>query len=69
MLGQVVLVVRAGVTPQQAVVDAVGLLGEGRPVNVVLNGAQLGGHAGYYYGYRYGYEQEAPASAASDPPR
>jgi len=62
----VVLVVRAGVTPQQAVVDAVGLLGEGRRVSVVLNGAELKGHAGYYYGYRYGYEQGAPASPASE---
>jgi protein-tyrosine kinase len=65
MVGQVVLVVRAGVTPQQAVVDAVSQLGEGRHINVVLNGADLKGPAGYYYGYRYGYEQATPAAAAA----
>ena len=71
MLGQVVLVVRAGVTPQQAVLDAVGLLGEGRHISVVLNGADLKGPAGYYYGYRYGYEHAArgPAPAAGEQPR
>jgi protein-tyrosine kinase len=36
-LGQVVLVVRAGETPQQAVLDAVERLGEGKRVAVVLN--------------------------------
>jgi protein-tyrosine kinase len=69
MLGQVVLVVRAGVTPQQAVIDAVGLLGEGRPINLVLNGAELRGPAGYYYGYRYGYGQEGPGAAAGEQAR
>jgi protein-tyrosine kinase len=69
MLGQVVLVVRAAVTPQQAVIDAVGLLGEGRHISLVLNGAELRGPAGYYYGYRYGYEQASPAAASGEQPR
>jgi protein-tyrosine kinase len=55
LLGQIVLVVRAGVTPQQAVKDAVGILGEDRHISLVLNGAELKGPAGYYYGYGYGY--------------
>jgi protein-tyrosine kinase len=36
-LGQVLLVVRAGVTPQQSVLDAVERLGGGKPLSVVLN--------------------------------
>jgi protein-tyrosine kinase len=55
ILGQIVLVVRAGITPQQAVKDAVGILGEDRHISLVLNGADLGGPAGYYYGQGYGY--------------
>jgi exopolysaccharide/PEP-CTERM locus tyrosine autokinase len=55
ILGQVVLVVRAGVTPQRAVKDAVDALGEGRRISVVLNSADLDGATGYYYGHRYGY--------------
>jgi hypothetical protein len=62
MLGQIVLVVRAGVTPQQAVRDAIGTFGEGRHISLVLNSAQLDGPAGYYYGYRYGHEHAEPAS-------
>jgi exopolysaccharide/PEP-CTERM locus tyrosine autokinase len=57
MLGQIVLVVRAGVTPQQAVKDAIAILGEGRRISLVLNSAELSGPAGYYYGYGYGYGQ------------
>ncbi len=59
ILGQIVLVVRAGVTPQQAVKDAVGILGEDRHISLVLNGAELRGPAGYYYGYGYGYGSNA----------
>jgi protein-tyrosine kinase len=55
LLAQIVLVVKAGVTPQQAVKDAVRILGEGRRVSLVLNNADLHGTAGYYYGYGYGY--------------
>jgi protein-tyrosine kinase len=69
MVGQIVMVVRAGTTPQQAVKDAVSTLGEGRRISLVLNEAKLDGPVGYYYGYQYGYglEQTAPpATAPSD---
>ena len=63
MLGQIVLIVRAGVTPQQAAKDAIRILGEGARINLVLNGAELEGPIGYYYGYRYGHELQ-PGSPA-----
>ena len=68
ILGQVVLVVRAGVTPQRAVKDAVDALGEGRRISVVLNSADLDGATGYYYGHRYGYGygEDAPAQPPGD---
>jgi exopolysaccharide/PEP-CTERM locus tyrosine autokinase len=62
MLGQIVLVVRAGVTPQQAVRDAIGILGEGRRISLVLNGAQVDGPTGYYYGHSYGHESDGDAT-------
>jgi protein-tyrosine kinase len=56
LFGQVVLVVRAGHTPQQAVLDAIELLGEGTQVNLVLNQALHASEGSYYgYGSRYGY--------------
>ena len=54
-LGQVVLVVKAGVTPHQAVKEAIATLGDDRHISVVLNNAPRGGVLGHYYGYRYGY--------------
>jgi protein-tyrosine kinase len=58
LVGQIVLVVKAGVTPQHAVADALNAIGEGKSVSLVLNQAELTGPMGYYYGYRYGYEQQ-----------
>jgi len=55
LVGQVVVVVKAGVTPQQAVKDTVQLLGEHERIAMVLNQAQLSGVMGYYYGQQYGY--------------
>lgn len=55
LMGQIVVVVKAGVTPQQALRDAVGLLGAEGRVSLVLNEAALSGPMGYYYGHRYGY--------------
>ena len=59
LVGQIVLVVKAGQTPQQAVQDSIDLIGAGRNVRLVLNQADLTGPVGYYYGYRYGYAQKA----------
>jgi exopolysaccharide/PEP-CTERM locus tyrosine autokinase len=58
LFAQVVMVVRAGGTPQQAVREALQLIGEGPKVNLVLNQALHAGDGGYYnYGYgRYGEE-------------
>jgi len=56
LMGQIVLVVRANVTPQQAVKDAVELIGD-RKVWLVLNQAEVHGAMGYYYGSQYGYRK------------
>jgi exopolysaccharide/PEP-CTERM locus tyrosine autokinase len=55
LVGQILLVVRAGVTPQQAVLEAINYLDEEKPLGLMLN--QSKGHApGSYYGYgAYGY--------------
>jgi protein-tyrosine kinase len=63
-MGQIVLVVKAGVTPQQALDDAIEVLGPNRKIWLVLNQAELAGPMGYYYGYRYGYQQQAAAAGA-----
>ncbi|HNR22511.1 MAG TPA: AAA family ATPase [Steroidobacteraceae bacterium] len=54
LFGQIVLVVRAGVTPQQAVTDALGMIGEGPRIGLVLNQALHDNNVGGYYGYGYG---------------
>jgi protein-tyrosine kinase len=56
LMGQIVLVVRANVTPQQAVKDAVELIGD-KKVWLVLNQAEVHGAMGYYYGSQYGYRK------------
>lgn len=48
-MGQVILVVQAGKTPQQAVHDAIACLGEGKPVSLLLNQSEAISQAGYYY--------------------
>jgi Mrp family chromosome partitioning ATPase len=57
--GQVLLVVRAGETEQQVVLDAIALVDKGAPVSAVLNRCEpsvLNRYYGrYYYGYGYGY--------------
>jgi exopolysaccharide/PEP-CTERM locus tyrosine autokinase len=73
LMGQILLVVRAGVTPQQAVLEAIGFVDEEKPLGLVLN--QSKAHApGSYYGYgSYGYgvygadESARDASAEADP--
>ena len=49
--GQVVLVVRAGETPRQALIDVVGLLGDTERVSLVLNQVDGRGGDSNYYGY------------------
>lgn len=49
IVGQIVLVVRSGSTPRQAVLDVVEQLGEDRPLSLVLNQGRVGPSA--YYGY------------------
>jgi protein-tyrosine kinase len=54
-VGQIVMVVRAGVTPQSAVLDAIELLGEGKSIGLVLNQTDEQVRPGYYYQY-YGHK-------------
>ncbi len=54
LVGQVVLVVHAGMTPQQAVLEAVDSIEEGKAVNLILNQARQSAGSGYYGG-SYGY--------------
>jgi protein-tyrosine kinase len=68
LMGQIVLVVKAGETPQQAVTDALEAIGPDKKVSLVLNQAVLSGPLGYYYGYRYGYQQ-ADANVDSEAAR
>lgn len=52
--GQVVLVVRADKTPRQAVLDAIGHLGEGKSIGVVLNQGRPSITQSYYDQGAYG---------------
>jgi exopolysaccharide/PEP-CTERM locus tyrosine autokinase len=58
LMGQIVVVVKAGVTPQQAISDTIELLAPGRLISLVLNQAEVSGTLGYYYGYNYGYDRQ-----------
>ncbi|HEV7609495.1 MAG TPA: XrtA-associated tyrosine autokinase [Steroidobacteraceae bacterium] len=49
-VGQVVIVVRADSTPQQAVLDAIDYLDEGKSISLVLNQSKTS-TPGYYYGF------------------
>ena len=64
LVGQIIVVVKAGVTPQQAVHDSVEILNAGTRVSLVLNEAPLSGPMGYYYGHRYGYGSRASVDEA-----
>ena len=54
LVGQVVIIVHAGKTPQRAVFDAVGQVGEDKALNLVLNQVRHS-RSGNYYGAYYGY--------------
>ena len=64
IMGQVVFVVRAGVTPKAAVLEALNQIDEGRYVGLILNQSEAA-QASAYYGYGYGYG--AAYGAESDP--
>ncbi len=49
-VGQIVVVIRAGFTPQQAVMDAIAFLGDDKSIGLVLNQSNTA-TPGYYYGY------------------
>jgi protein-tyrosine kinase len=51
VVGQVVLIVRAEMTPRQVVLDAIGLLDAARNVSLILNQSEGEDESGYYYGY------------------
>jgi protein-tyrosine kinase len=61
VVGQVVLVVRAGMTAQQAVLDAIAHVGEGRFIGLVLN-QSMAAATGGYYNYGYGEVDEVPSA-------
>ena len=55
LAGQVLLVVRAESTPQQAILEAISLLGDETDVKLLLNAA-VRTRALEYFGYGYGYD-------------
>jgi protein-tyrosine kinase len=64
--GQVVLVIAEGLTPQESVRSALGLLDERKPVNAILNKSRRSSAGGYYYGGYGAYgdaRREAPDAA------
>lgn len=67
LFGQVVMVVRAGATPQSAVLEALRLLGSGARVGLVLNHIETGGLGSYHYGNydRAEYGEALPEPDAS----
>lgn len=58
-VGQIVVVVRAGVTPQGVLLDALSTLGE-RPVSLLLNQSVARSATNYYYGYGDSREGSSP---------
>jgi exopolysaccharide/PEP-CTERM locus tyrosine autokinase len=66
--GQVVLVVRAGLTPRQAVVDAIALMGDNQAGGIVLNEAHVGVIQSYYgYGAYGTYGTDGPGGDDGSP--
>ena len=70
-MGQIMMIVRAGHTPQHAVLEALNSLDQSKAINLVLNqaaegfGAESYGVSGYGYGYGYGH-QPAASEATSN---
>jgi protein-tyrosine kinase len=63
LVGQIAFVVRAGATPQQAVLDAINMLPENKDVGFILNQSDEGMGGDYYYDY-YGQRGEEHASGS-----
>ena len=55
LVGQIVMVVCAGQTPQQAVLSAIDLVDENKALNLILNQSRQTGTGEYYGNYGYGY--------------
>jgi protein-tyrosine kinase len=60
--GQIALVVRAGVTPRQAILEALSLVDEAKVQGFILNEAPVTRGGSYYYGYYGPARTEADAS-------
>jgi protein-tyrosine kinase len=65
--GQVLLVVRSGQTPKQALQDALTLIDAKKLNGLVLNDASVGAGEGYYYAY--GYSSYGANGSKGDHPR
>ena len=52
LVGQIVIVVKADQTPQQAVLDAIETLSDGKAISLVLNQSMEQPRPGYYYQYQ-----------------
>ena len=65
-MGQIVMVVRAGHTPQHAVTEALDSLDHSKAINLVLNQAANGFGSDGYGMYGYGYGHRPAAEVAND---
>jgi len=63
LAGQVVMVIKAAETPQEAVMRAIETISEDKSVSLVLNQADAASAHGYGYYGRYGYGQSASKAA------
>jgi len=63
LAGQIVMIVRAGTTPQRAVRDAIAVIGREEDTRLVLNHASISGPLRDYYGYTYGAGYGSSAEA------
>lgn len=61
VIGQVVMVVRAQSTSRKAVADAIDIVGEKKPISLILNQSESPATSGYY---GYGSYNESPPNAA-----
>lgn len=66
IVGQIVIVVRAGFTPQQAVLDAISHLGEGKSIGLILNQNVVGSSEVHYYGQSAYGDQQVSKGQATD---